>query len=291
MLRDYTLYAFAASCRVGLQNWTCFWCQGGPSKLPVLPKVNVTTVFESDGIYGTYGYIGTKQNQILISFRGSESVENWISDFKFNLVPYLGAPAGVKVHDGFYAAYQTVQETVRSTVRALLKQNPSFTVSVTGHSLGGALSIFCTMDLVAQRIVPSNRISVINFGQPRVGNQAFANYFNSQNVPVARVTNQRDVVPHVPMKFLGYYHERTEYWFPANVTTFVVCDRSGEDPACSDSVLDISPVDHLTYLGFYTPDGNAHNCGHVPFDKKEEKKKKEAMYNLVDIVSATKNII
>jgi len=203
----------------------------------------------------------------------------------FNLVQYQGAPAGVYVHDGFYGAYQAVQNTIRSTVRTLLKQYPSYTVSVTGHSLGGALSIFCAMDLVSQRIIPSNRISVINFGQPRVGNKNFADYFNSQNVFVARVTNQRDIVPHVPMRFLGYYHERTEYWFPSNVTTFVVCDGSGEDPDCSDSEIDINPIDHETYLGFYAPDGNAHNCGHVPFTKQ-----KLATKNLVQIVSSTRQL-
>jgi predicted lipase len=58
--------------------------------------------------------------------------------------------------------------------------------SFLGHSLGGALSIFCAMDLVTQKIVPGNRISVINFGQPRVGNKAFADYFNKQNIFVAR---------------------------------------------------------------------------------------------------------
>lgn len=67
-------------------------------------------------------------------------------------------------------------------------------------------------------------------------------------------------------------------------------NTSGEDPKCSDSVLDITPSDHQSYLGFHSPDGNAHNCGHVPLNKKEEKKKNEAMKNFVDIVSATKSV-
>jgi hypothetical protein len=70
------------------------------------------------------------------------------------------------------------------------------------------------------------------------------------------------------------------FCFISNVTHFI-----GEDPDCSDSVIDINPIDHETYLGFYAPDGNAHNCGHIPF-----KKENAAMENLAKVVSSTRQI-
>jgi hypothetical protein len=55
-LTKYTVYSYASSCRVGLPDWSCYWCK----KLPpsAVPPVKVTIVFESDGVYGTYGYVG-----------------------------------------------------------------------------------------------------------------------------------------------------------------------------------------------------------------------------------------
>jgi len=263
-LKEYTLYAYAASCRVGLKNWTCFWCK---NQLPDLPPVNVTIVFQNNGIYGTYGFIGIKQNELLISFRGSESPDNWIHDFDFVQVHYNGAPGNVEVHKGFYSSYQVVEDTVRKIVSSILRANPHLTVTITGHSLGGALSILCAIDLVKTGIVNANKTKVINFGQPRVGNEDFAKYYNQINIKTIRVINQRDIIPHVPIILFGYYHVRTELWFPSDTTTFVECDGSGEDPNCSDSVNDYNIYDHVTYLGFHSMDGNDNNCGHVPIKK------------------------
>lgn len=51
-LRKYTIYSYAASCRVNLTEWTCFWCT---YQRELVPPVKVATIFESDGVYGTYG--------------------------------------------------------------------------------------------------------------------------------------------------------------------------------------------------------------------------------------------
>lgn len=55
-MMKYTVYSYAASCRVGLPAWSCYWCtQFKPS---IIPPVKAVKVFASDGIYGTYGYVG-----------------------------------------------------------------------------------------------------------------------------------------------------------------------------------------------------------------------------------------
>jgi len=168
------------------------------------------------------------------------------------------------VHDGFYSSYQAVQSAIITTVKLLIKLNPGLPVTVTGHSLGGALTIFCAVDLVHNKIVSANKTTVINFGQPRVGNLGFANFYNSKRIKTYRFVNQRDVVPHVPPKIFNFYHIAREFWFQRKTTAFVACDESGEDPNCSDSQVDISVFDHVTYCGFHSGDGNAHYCGHVP---------------------------
>ena len=59
------------------------------------------------------------------------------------------------------------------------------------------------------------------------------------------------MVPHVPpIPLTSYWHNTREVFYRAGGTgTFVTCDGSGEDRTCSNSMLDVSISDHLTYLG------------------------------------------
>jgi len=258
MMRQLTVYSYAASCRQGLNNWTCFWC----TYLPNLPPVDVAVVVESNGIYGTFGYVGNSQNSIVIGYRGSESISNWIHDLDFFMTPYPGVPS-VSVHEGFLSAYLQVQQTVQNTVRALRNKYPSMPILITGHSLGAALSVLCAFDLVTSGIVPSSMISVVNIGEPRVGDLAFATAFNNAIGSATRIVNQRDLVPHVPPQFFLFHHHATEIWFPTNYTGYIVCNGSGEDPNCSNSLEYWDPADHEWYLGIYAhmAQALAANCG------------------------------
>jgi len=84
-----------------------------------------------------------------------------------------------------------------------------------------------------------------------VGNQAFATWYQNLIANNWRVTNRRDMVPHVPpIPLTSYWHNTREVFYRAGGTgTFVTCDGSGEDRTCSNSMLDVSISDHLTYLG------------------------------------------
>lgn len=152
---------------------------------------------------------------------------------------------GSEVHRGFLVAYQYVQTVIRQHVKSLVASYPHLPVTVTGHSLGAALSALCTMDMVQSKIVPGgmpliynivltslDKITMVNLGEPRVGNQLFAEYFDKNVGTSYRMVNMRDLVPHLPPVWFGYYHVSREIWFETNTTSFVVCDKSGEDPKC-----------------------------------------------------------
>ena len=68
---------------------------------------------------------------------------------------------GCQVHKGFYQAEQKVFGGVLSTVQSLRKSFPSYSVKLTGHSLGAALAQLTSMDLLKQGI-PN---TVYNFGR------------------------------------------------------------------------------------------------------------------------------
>ena len=68
-----------------------------------------------------------------------------------------------------------------------------------GHSLGAALAVHFVLDLSAN-FTPANNIRFYTMGEPRVGNAAFMEHFESRTELGKRwrIVNQRDLVPHLP---------------------------------------------------------------------------------------------
>jgi hypothetical protein len=66
----------------------------------------------------------------------------------------------------------------------------------------------------------------MTFGQPRVGNAAFASYFAEYVPKTIRVTHERDIVPHLPPYFfflpqLTYRHFPREVCICTNLLTLM----------------------------------------------------------------------
>jgi len=234
--------------------------------------MTVTNFFQ-DSKTNTFGYAGVTSNEIIVAFRGTEpaSLQNWITDLKIaKTTPYENMP-DVQVHKGFYEAYQAVENQIRPAIANLTSVFPHLPITVTGHSLGAALSTLCGADLIVQ--FPNVSVTVWNYGNPRVGNEAWSDYYSSLPIRTNwRVVNQKDIVPSIPYEWMGFYHEATEVWYPKDTTTYKVCNDSGEgtfdkgsthftDQSCQDSVaLAVSIPDHLTYLGYDLALGELHLC-------------------------------
>lgn len=76
-------------------------------------------------------------------------------------------------------------------------------IYITGHSLGGAIAVLAAPD-VKETFVGS-LAEVLTFGQPRVGNSEFANWYSGQFTN-ERVIHYGDLVPHVPPQANGFWH-------------------------------------------------------------------------------------
>eukprot|EP01133_Synstelium_polycarpum_P008402 gene8402-9883_t len=188
---------------------------------------------------------------VFVAFRGSMDISSWITNLNFFQTVYPGVP-GAYVHEGFYEAWTSVQSQVEAGMKDALTKCPSCkSIVVTGHSLGAAIATFAMASIA--ELFPLLPKKSYTFGSPRCGNAAFVNYYNSLQPNNFRVVNQDDIVPHVPAEDMVLYsfdHVPTEFWYPSNTTTYVECNSSGEDPACSDSVSAIrySIYDHLHYF-------------------------------------------
>lgn len=239
----FLYYAYSAYCNAtALTEWNCPYCIGETEGF-----LTTATVYDNDT--NTFGYVGYHPiyQEIIVSFRGtdSDSLKNWIVDLRFFKTDTTFLHDGTKVASGFAGAWQKLRPGIFTAVLGLVLDLPFYQVWITGHSLGGALSSLCALDLAVTQNLP---INIFNFGSPRVGNLNFFADFAYFVLSSYRMTNQKDIVPHLPLEDFGFHHIATEIWEKTN-TTFVICDGSGEDPTCSDSVdIALSVYDHLHYM-------------------------------------------
>lgn len=117
-------------------------------------------------------------HNVVIVFCGSNSDVDWKNNFKFWKKPYKNMDIKFRVHSGFLHCWKACQDTIMEKVKSL---NPS-TITVIGHSYGGALATLCMEDCWYRYIYTreNNRndeiantslrgkIKCITFGAPRV---------------------------------------------------------------------------------------------------------------------------
>lgn len=138
-----------------------------------------------------------------------------------------------------------VFSSVLSAVNTLKGKFPSYSVKVTGHSLGAALALLTSLDLLHSGVANT----VYNFGQPRAGDDKFA-AFSSAKISTWRVTHNKDTVPHIPYNSMGFYHGCQEEFENAS-GAMKACNNGCEDTSCAAQYpfVQTNVDDHLTYLG------------------------------------------
>ena len=97
--------------------------------------------------------------------------------------------------------------------------------------------------------VVEQHLALVNFGSPRVGNEAFATFTSNllKDFLHYRITHLRDIVPHLPW-FEGYTHIDGE-WYEDENHVLHAC-AGYEDVECADQWYFLSIEDHLLYLNF-----------------------------------------
>ena len=104
---------------------------------------------KSHDVEGFIGYLPSDKS-IYVSFMGSESISNWLTNLDTVKSKYDEWPECSKceVHAGFEAASNETRQNVIDQVNLLKKQYPTAKVKTTGHSLGAALATLTSMSLV-----------------------------------------------------------------------------------------------------------------------------------------------
>lgn len=151
-----------------------------------------------------FGIVWTYQDMAFVIFRGTQNIKELMQDLtikqeifpkynklnqqKVRFLHNISTPP--EVHTGFLEVYTNFREKLVNKLNELKPKQ----VIVAGHSLGGAVSTICGLDL---KLLGYNSI-VYNFASPRVGNDLFCDMVKSSKLPVYRIVNTTDIIPTFP---------------------------------------------------------------------------------------------
>ncbi|KAF8806432.1 alpha/beta-hydrolase [Phlegmacium glaucopus] len=254
-LAPFTQFARAAYCPTNiLQGWNCGEaCAANPGFQP--------TVVGGDGNAVQIFFVGfwPDQNSIVVAHEGTDPTQ-LLSDLtdanilmgNLDTTLFPGVSSGVEVHQGFRNEHKKTAFTILTEVKRLMSVTGSKSIVAVGHSLGGALAeldaLFLTLNLPS-----STSIKAVTYGTPRVGNSAFAQLIDSKVPDFRRINNEKDIVPIVPGRFLGFQHPHGEIHIlsPGNAVS-CLGDDDATDPQCQiSSVPNIFDGNILNHLGPY----------------------------------------
>ncbi|KAJ1306381.1 hypothetical protein OPQ81_007386 [Rhizoctonia solani] len=201
----YANFAAATYCS-GTADWSCTACKRVPGFVPYATGGNGNDV--------QYWYVGwwPAGSSVVVAHEGTDPTQllSVLTDANAlfgNLNPTLfpGVASAVQVHSGFRDAHASTASVVLAAVKKVIAERAATKVTLVGHSLGGAIA---TLDALYLKLNLPSTISIkaVTYGQPRVGNQEFADLIDQKITDFSRITNIEDEIPIVPGRFLGYHH-------------------------------------------------------------------------------------
>ncbi|KAL5701995.1 hypothetical protein ACHQM5_027271 [Ranunculus cassubicifolius] len=156
------------------------------------------------------------RRDICVSWRGTKTPSEMYGDIQSTLEPIGYGCSQVKAEYGFLHIYtskdegcrynkksasEQVMQEIQRLVNLYRKKGEEVSLTITGHSLGGALAILNAYEV--GYTVSDLPIHVISFGAPRVGNVAFRDELNKMGVKTLRIVVKQDFVPKLPGTILN----------------------------------------------------------------------------------------
>ncbi|ELU43446.1 lipase [Rhizoctonia solani AG-1 IA] len=228
--KPYTLLTRAGYCPA---SKTATWSCGTPctSLSGFVPYAS-----GGDGVVTPYWYVGYYPaiSSVVVANQGTDPSKfvpllidgDFILD-GFDSALFPGLPTTLKAHGGFLDAQGRGASAKLAAVKKALATYPGATVATVGHSLGGAISLLDAVYL--KRQISGIKLKVVTYGQPRVGNPAFASWVD------ANVSSQiwMHIVPIVPGRGLGFAHSSGEKHILAPGSWVACAGQDNTDGQCT----------------------------------------------------------
>lgn len=166
----------------------------------------------------SYGFVAQDASGgVVLALRGTEGILEWLHDAAFLQVPCPFLAGAGNSEDGFTAIYSSLSvdsglaNALVTGLAGLAFKQAVTSVTVCGHSLGGALTSLLAMDMAANT---KFKPAVYSYASPRVGDSLFANTYNALVPDTFRIANRLDIVPKLPLEhplppFPAYTHVNT----------------------------------------------------------------------------------
>ncbi len=142
--------------------------------------------------------------EVAIALRGTEGMPEWIHDAEYFLVPCPFLAEAGWTEDGFTDIYVTLRTTVAQGSPTLVEAldrldfpRPTTSLTICGHSLGGALATLLALDVAAHTRFADP--TVYTYASPRTGNPTFASTYKRLVKNTYRIANRIDLVPNLPV--------------------------------------------------------------------------------------------
>ena len=222
-------------------------------------KVNPVTV-DKNGVK-TKGYLIGKtfydgRTVKIFVISGTEDLKDVEVDFRLGGVNlHEDNSDGIFVHKGFRDyADAALSDGIAEFLIDELKNNPNETLYLTGHILGGSVSIVMAIRL-SDMGIDKNRMQVITFGALAVGNKNLADYY-ADKINLTRIEVKGDIVKKMFEPFGYVQFGDVLKWKP---------DRSVDDYEHKMSMyLDCALRNYFDAEGFYFDDNIGENKIDVP---------------------------
>ncbi|KAF1911354.1 Alpha/Beta hydrolase protein [Ampelomyces quisqualis] len=210
-LRLFSQYSAASYCLSNNNSPnTKLSCAQGNCPLVESASTNTLTEFENSLATDVTGFVATDSTNklIVLSFRGSRSIRNWITNLAFPAIPTSICPDCLS-SKGIWVSWLEAQKNVVAAINAAQAQHPTYKIVATGHSLGGALASLAAAVLRSQ----GKSVDLYTYGAPKIGLQGLADFLSNPALGATyRVTHRADPVPKLPPALLGYRHVGPEYY-------------------------------------------------------------------------------
>ena len=142
----------------------------------------------------------------VIALRGTEGIMEWIQDARFLAVPCPFLPGAGNTEDGFTAMYQSLaispstgETSVVRSLAGLPWKRKVTSLTICGHSLGGALATLLAADVAANGADPFKVATVYTYASPKTGDPLFVSNYNHLVPDTSRIANRLDLVPKLPL--------------------------------------------------------------------------------------------
>lgn len=222
-----------------------------------------------DGVaIDTQGYIAHNDENIVVAFRCTTSVKDWITNLTFSTSEWnvekdmKGEKSGIlgtidnlccnesykpKVHTGFYKNFLNVVPLLKKHVVPLLERNARpRKLYIVGHSLGAGIAAMtgCYFLLNHDWVASQHRLVNIMVGSPRPCHESMAKIVDEKlallrpldAAVMCNVTLNDDIVPTVPPAWFEYSHIGTKVFITEDGDVLINPNLNNEQ------ILDVNEV-------------------------------------------------